>query len=262
MLYLVFALLPLYWILSTSLKEPTEIYSFPLKYLPKMVSFTSYRNLFKFTNFWNYFSNSLIVASVASFFALAITVFSGYSISRYSFKFKKYVLFGLFFTMMIPMFLIIIPLYETFSKIGMIDRLITLIILYMNMMMPFSAVMAKSFIDSIPVNLEEAAMVDGCSRIQALFKIVLPLSVPGLIAIFSFSFINTWNELFLAVMFINSNTKMTVPVALNSFISKAGIGWDILSADLVVSLLPTIIIFIFTQHFIMSGITKEASFNN
>ena len=90
----------------------------------------------------------------------------------------------------------------------------------------------------------------------------MPLSVPGLIAIFSFSFINTWNELFLAVMFINSNTKMTVPVALNSFISKAGIGWDILSAGLVVSLLPTIIIFIFTQHFIMSGITKEASFNN
>ena len=256
-LYLIFALIPLLWIIATSLKNSREIYTFPVKYFPEIISFANYKNLFEFTHFWIYFRNSFFVALSASFIALLITVFSGYSISRFNLRFKKYILFSLFFTMMIPMFLIMIPLYEMFSRAGMIDQLITLIILYANMMIPFSAIMAKGFIDRIPVRLEEAAMVDGCSRVQALFKIVLPLTLPGLIAIFCFSFINTWNELFLAVMFINSNTKMTIPVALNSFISNAGIGWDTMSAGLVIALLPTIIIFIFAQRYIVAGIIQS-----
>ena len=255
-LYLIFALIPLYWIIITSLKNPKEIYAFPIKYFPDVLSLDSYRHLFEFTNFWVYFRNSLVVALTASFIVLIITVFSGYSISRYSYRFKKYILFSLFFAMMVPMFLIMIPLYDMFSKAGMIDKLFTLIILYINMMIPFNAIMAKSFIDRIPVRLEEAAMVDGCSRIQALFKIVLPLTFPGLIAIFSFSFINTWNELFLAVMFINSDARMTIPVALNSFITKAGIGWDTMSAGLVIALLPTIIIVAVAQRYIVAGITQ------
>jgi len=258
MIYLIFALIPLYWIIITSLKGPKEIYTFPIKYLPEIISFGSYRQLFAFTNFAIYFRNSLVVALIASFGALFITLFSGYAISRYGFRFKKYILLSLFFTQMIPMFLIMIPLYTIFSQIGMIDKLITIIILYTNMMIPFSAIMAKSFFDRIPVSLEEAAQIDGCSRQQALFKIVIPLTLPGLSAIFSFSFINTWNELFLAVMFLNSNINLTIPVALNSFISKAGIGWDIMSAGLVIALLPTMIVFAFTQRYIVAGLTKGA----
>lgn len=258
MIYLIFALIPLYWIIITSLKGPKEIYTFPIKYLPEIISFGSYRQLFAFTNFAIYFRNSLVVALIASFGALVITLFSGYAISRYGFRFKKYILLGLFFTQMIPMFLIMIPLYTIFSRVGMIDKLITIIILYTNMMIPFSAIMAKSFFDRIPVSLEEAAQTDGCSRQQALFKIVIPLTLPGLSAIFSFSFINTWNELFLAVMFLNSNVNLTIPVALNSFISKAGIGWDIMSAGLVIALLPTMIVFAFCQRYIVAGLTKGA----
>lgn len=258
MIYLIFVLIPLYWIIITSLKGPKEIYTFPIKYLPEIISFESYRQLFAFTNFAIYFRNSLTIALIASFGALFITLFSGYAISRYGFRFKKYILLSLFFTQMIPMFLIMVPLYKTFSQVGMIDKLITLIILYTNMMIPFSVIMAKAFFDRIPVSLEEAAQIDGCSRQQALFKIVVPLTLPGLSAIFSFSFINTWNELFLAVMFINSNAKMTIPVALNSFISKAGIGWDMMSAGLVISLLPTMIVFAFAQRYIVAGLTKGA----
>jgi multiple sugar transport system permease protein len=258
MIYLIFALIPLYWIIITSLKGPKEIYTFPIKYLPEIISFESYRQLFAFTNFAIYFRNSLVIALIASFVTLLITVFSGYAISRYGFRFKKYILLSLFFTQMIPMFLIMVPLYKTFSQVGMIDKLITLIILYTNMMIPFSVIMAKAFFDVIPVSLEEAAQIDGCSRQQALFKIVVPLTLPGLSAIFSFSFINAWNELFLAVMFLNSDVNLTIPVALNSFISKAGIGWDIMSAGLVIALLPTIIVFAFLQRYIVAGLTKGA----
>jgi len=257
-IYLIFALIPLYWIIITSLKDPKEIYTFPIKYLPKIISFESYRDLFAFTNFAIYFRNSLAVALIASLVTLFITVFSGYAISRYGLRFKKYILFSLFFAQMIPMFLIIVPLYKTFSQVGMIDKLITIIILYTNMMIPFSAIMAKAFFDRVPISLEEAAQIDGCSRQQALLKIVVPLTLPGLSAIFSFSFINTWNELFLAVMFLNSDVNLTLPVALNSFISKAGIGWDVMSAGLVIALLPTIIVFAFLQRYIVAGLTGGA----
>lgn len=258
MIYLIFALIPLYWIIITSLKNSKEIYTFPIKYLPEIISFESYRKLFAFTNFAIYFRNSLTIALIASSGALFIAMFSGYAISRYGFRFKKYILLSLFFTQMIPMFLIMVPLYEIFSQVGMIDKLITLIILYTNMMIPFSVIMAKAFFDRIPVSLEEAAEIDGCSKQQALFKIVLPLTLPGLAAIFSFSFINTWNELFLAVMFINSDAKMTIPVALNSFVSKMGVGWELMSAGIVIALLPTIIVFAFAQRYIVSGLTEGA----
>jgi len=258
MIYLIFALIPLYWIIITSLKGPKEIYVFPIKYLPEIISFESYRQLFAFTNFAIYFRNSLTVALIASFGALFVALFSGYAISRCGFRFKKYILLSLFFTQMIPTFLIMFPLYKAFSQAGMIDKLITLIILYTNMMIPFSAIMAKTFFDRIPVSLEEAAQIDGCNRQQALFKIVIPLTLPGLSAVFSFSFINTWNELFLAVMFLNSDVKYTIPVVLNSFISKTGVGWDIMSAGLVISLLPTMIVFAFTQRYIVAGLTRGA----
>jgi len=185
-------------------------------------------------------------------------MFSGYAISRYGFRFKKYILLALFFTQSIPMFMIMVPLYTIFSKVGMIDKLITLIILYTNMMIPFSAIMAKAFFDRIPISLEEAAQIDGCSRLQALFRIVIPLTLPGLSAIFSFNFVNTWNELFLAVMFMNSDVRMTIPVALNSFVSKSGIGWDIMSAGLVVALIPAVFVFAFAQRYIVAGLTGGA----
>ena len=259
MMFLILALVPLCWVIITSLKNLKEIYTFPLKYWPEIVSFESYRQLFTFSNFAIYFKNSLTVALIASFGALLISMFSGYALSRYSFKFKKYILLSLFFTQMIPLFMVMVPLYDMFSKVRMLDKLITLIILYTNMMIPFSTIMAKAFFDRIPVSFEEAAEIDGCTKIQGLFKIVIPLTLPGLAAIFSFSFINTWNELFLAVMFINSDSKMTIPVALNSFVSKMGVSWNLMSAGIVVALLPTIIVFAFAQRFIVAGLTQGAT---
>lgn len=257
-IYLIVALIPFYWVVITSLKGPKEIYTFPIKYLPKSINFESYKYLFTFASFAIYVRNSLTVALIASLAALFITIFSGYALSRHRLAFTNYILLSLFFTQMIPPFMVMVPLYVMFSKVGMINKLITLGILYTNMMIPFSAIMAKGFLDRIPSSLEEAALIDGCSRPQALFKVVIPLTLPGLAAIFCFSFVNTWNELFLAVMFINSDLKMTIPVALNSFISKAGISWDVLSAGLVIALLPTMVIFAFAQRYIVAGLTEGA----
>ena len=115
--------------------------------------------------------------------------------------------------------------------------------------------MSRSFFDRIPESLEEAAKIDGCNLIQSIIHVVLPLTLPGIAAIFCFAFVNIWNELFIAVMMINKAAKYTVPVALNSFISKAGVSWDLMSAGIVVSLLPTMIVFGIGQKYIVAGLT-------
>ncbi|PIJ63370.1 carbohydrate ABC transporter permease [Mesotoga sp. H07.pep.5.3] len=258
-LYLIAALLPLYWVVVTSLKGPREIYTFPLKYLPSKLSFESYSKLFGFANFGVYFRNSAIVALAAALAAMLISMFSGYALSRIRAKrFRNGTLLAMYFTQMVPPFILMAPLFVMLANYGMTDRLSTLFILYVTMVIAFSTIMSKSFFDRIPVSLEEAAVIDGCNTLQALFKVVFPLTRPGLAAIFSFAFVNIWNELFLASMFIFSDEKMTVPVALNSFISKAGISWDVLSAGLVVSLLPTMIVFAFAQRYIIAGLTEGA----
>jgi multiple sugar transport system permease protein len=186
-------------------------------------------------------------------------MFSGYALSRIrAKKFKNSTLLGMYFTQMVPPFILMAPLFVMLSKFAMTDKLSTMFILYVTMVIAFSTIMSKSFFDRIPISLEEAAVIDGCNTFQALFKVVFPLTKPGLAAIFSFAFVNIWNELFLATMFIFSDNKMTIPVALYSFVSKAGISWGVLSAGLVVSLLPTMIVFAFAQKYIIAGLTEGA----
>jgi multiple sugar transport system permease protein len=258
-MFLVFALFPLFWILITSLKGGQEIYAFPVRYWPQTPTFDNYRYLFRISDFSIYFRNSLVVSLVASVGAMIISVFSGYALSRMRSRRPKFVLLlAMYFTQIIPTYMLMSPLFISLAKIGMTDSLIGITFAYVSMMIAFSTIMAKSFFDRIPVALEEAAMTEGCTRTQTIFRIILPLTLPGLAAIFSFAFVNIWNELFLAVMLLSSNHKMTVPVALNSFISKAGVNWGVLSAGIVVALLPTMIVFAFAQKFIIMGLTEGA----
>jgi multiple sugar transport system permease protein len=256
-LFLVAAMFPLYWIIATSFKNPKEIYTFPLLYWPTKLSFAGYRKLFGFANFWNYFRNSLVVTLAASLGGLVICVLSGFALSRiHSPRRKQGLLLILYFTQVIPGYLLMTPLFLMLANLGLTDKLWVLAIAYAATTVAFGTIMAKSFFDRIPPSIEEAAMIDGCDPLGALFKVILPISLPGVFAIFSFSFVNVWNELFLAVILLSSDQKMTVPVALNSFISKAGVSWDVMSAGIVVALLPTIVVFGIGQKYIVAGLTE------
>ena len=255
-LYLLAAILPLYWIVLTSLKGSKDIYTLPLQYWVKHPTLESYQKLFSFTDFGRYFLNSITLSLGAALMAMIISFLGGYALSRYrKLHIKKFILLAMYFTQTIPSFIIMVPLFRIFSKLGLIDNRLALGIVYTSTVVAFSTIMCKSFLDRIPVSLEEAAKIDGCTLIQALGKVIFPMAVPGMAAIFCFSFVNIWNELFLAVMLLMSNKKMTVPVALNSFISKAGISWDVMSAGIVVALLPTMIVFAFGQKYIVAGLT-------
>jgi multiple sugar transport system permease protein len=255
--YLVFAISPLLWIIITSLKAPKEIYTFPIQYLPSHPSFASYAKLFRLSEFGVYFRNSLALTLSASLGVLGLATLSGFGLSRLGRKIlKKRLLFVLYFSQMIPPFVLMVPLYATFSALGAVDNLAVVAVIYVSTVLAFSVIMAKSFFDRIPVELEEAASIDGCSAFQSLVWVILPVMRSGLAAIFCFAFVNIWNELFVAVLFLSASNHLTVPVALYSFISKAGISWDVLSAGIVVALLPTMVVFGFGQRYIMAGLTE------
>jgi len=256
-LYFFAAILPLYWIIVTSLKGSKNIYTFPLELLPRKLSFSSYAKLFSFSKFGIYFKNSLFLALGASFAAMLIAICSGFALSRCRFgKSKRFFELFLYFSQTIPSFIIMIPLFNLFSKYHLVDSLWALGFIYIGTVSAFSTLMARSFFDKVSATLEEAGKIDGCNLFQSIVLIILPVTLPGMAAIFCFAFINIWNELFLAVMLLMSSDKMTVPVALNSFISKAGISWDVMSAGIVVALLPTMIVFGIGQKYIVAGLTE------
>ena len=257
-IYLLFAILPIFWIFLTSIKSPMEVYSFPVKYIPSRPTFQNYVRLFEYANFGTYFKNSVIVAGISALISTTLASIAGYALARFRNRWVYPTVLFLFFAQMIPAYLVMIPQYVMFSRFGLIDKLTGVILIYSGIGASFSTIMARGFIARIPKELEEAAVIDGCTRLQALFKITLPLVLPGLSAVFSFSFVNSWNEIFVASLFLNTEEKMTVPVALYSFISKAGINWGFLSAGLVVALLPTMIVFAFAQRYIVEGLTRGA----
>ena len=251
------AVLPLFWIFVTSIKSGTELYAIPLVYWPKEPTIAAYQRLFTYSNFGQYFKNSLFVTLTSSVVAMVLSVMGGFALSRFRHrKIKASLELLMYFTQTIPSFMIMLPLFMFFSKLKLVDNLPILAVIYVATVIAFSTIMSRSFFDRIPVDLEEAAKIDGCNLAQSIIYVVLPLTLPGIAAIFCFAFVNIWNELFIAVMMINKAAKYTVPVALNSFISKAGVSWDLMSAGIVVSLLPTMIVFGIGQKYIVAGLTE------
>ena len=257
-IFLVVALFPLIWIFLTSIKPATEVYTFPVRYLPSRATFEAYRYLFSFARFNVYFKNSFVVATVSAGFSTFFSLMAGYVLTRERFRFRTFLILVLFFVQMLPTYLIMIPQFTMFSRLKLTNTLTSVIIIYTGFGSAFGTVMARAFLKNLPRTIEEAALIDGCNRLQVLFKVVIPLLLPGVGSIFSFCFGNSWNEVFTAVLFLHTDSKMTVPVALYSFVSKAGIQWNVMAAGIVVALLPTIVVFSLAQKYIVEGLTQGA----
>lgn len=254
--FLVITLFPFVWMLLTSLKgSQGEIYAFPVRYLPDKATLTNYISMLWKGNFARYMLNSLVVSTVAATCSVMIAILASYVISRFRFRFKNVLLLFFLVTQMIPMFIMLAPLYQMLAKARMLNDLRSLILLYTNMMIPFSVVTLCGFFDGVPKSLEEAAWIDGCGYIKALFKIIVPIIMPGIAATFIFAFINSWNELFMAVMFIDVDGFKTIPVGLNGLILKYDIKWGEMAAGTIMSLIPTICLFSFAQKYMIEGLT-------
>ncbi|GAA0178355.1 carbohydrate ABC transporter permease [Clostridium sediminicola] len=257
-MFFIFMFTPILWMFLTSLKPVDEIVTVPLKYLPTKITFSNYQKLWKATDFPIYFKNSMVVSMSCAFFTTMVSIFAGYSMSRFKFKGKQITLLVFLATQMIPIVVIIIPLFIVFAKINLFDTLIGLILIYIVLNIPFCTMLIKGFFERIPIALEESAMIDGCSRVESLFKIILPVMLPGMVAAFVFAFIGAWNDLFFSIMFINSEAIKTIPVGINTFIGKYEIDWGTMSAATILALIPVFIMFAMIQKYLVQGLTSGA----
>lgn len=257
--FLIIIMFPFVWMLLTSLKgSQGEIYAFPVKYLPNPVSLVNYVEMLWKGNFARYMMNSLFTSSMAAVCSVFIAILASYVISRFRFRFKSALLLFFLITQMIPMFIMLAPLYQLLAKVNMLNDLRSLALLYTNMMIPFSVVTLCGFFDNVPKSLEEAAWIDGCGYLSALFRVAVPVIKPGIAATFIFAFINSWNELFMAVMFIDVDKYKTIPVGLNGLILKYDIKWGEMAAGTIMSLVPTMCLFAFAQKYMIEGLTAGA----
>lgn len=193
-LWLVITLFPLYWIALTSFKSPGTINTFPLEYWPSEPSIENYLSLFQKSAFGVFLANSALVALVAGAVATLIALLSAYVLARFEFRGKGAVLIAFLLTQMIPAFIALGPLYSMMTDLGLVDTKPGLILVYIAICIPFSTVMLRGFFENVPDALEEAAMIDGCSRLSALFRVLVPVMTPGIIAAFIFNFVNCWND--------------------------------------------------------------------
>lgn len=257
-IFLVITLAPFYWILITALKTSTEVFAKPLTYWPRNITFDNFINLFKTLHFERYFLNSFMVSASVTTLVSLMALVGGYAMSRYKFRGKAFVYVLLLCTQMFPAVVLMIPLFQTMNTLKLINDLKSLIIVCTCTNLPYCMFMMMGYYNAIPRTLEEAAQVDGCNLLQAVFKILLPAMKPSIVATGAYAFINSWNVYVYATAFITRKEKYTVPLALSIFQGEANTNYGGIAAACVVALIPALILFSLIQKNLAGGSTSGA----
>jgi len=258
LIFIGFTLFPIYWLLNSSLKSSAELFTFPPRYWPESPTLQNFINALTQTRLGRLYLNSLVIASLTCLALLILIIFSGYAMARFRFRGKSVVLLLFLLTQMLPHVVLLAPLFTIYRHLNLINTLWSLLITYTLVWLPFSVMMRRNFFAAVPVELEEAAMVDGCSRTAALFRVVLPVAIPGLVATSIFGFINAWNELIFAVVFINSPNIQTLPVGLSSLIDENRTEYGMILAVAVLALIPSMLLFAYIQRYLTTGLAAGA----
>jgi multiple sugar transport system permease protein len=253
---MLFVIIPVLWFLLVSLQSPTRIIA-QSPFANLKFSLQNYENVFTRLRYLRYFANSLIISIIATAVTLIIGSLAAYSFSRLRNKVTDNLSFWILSTRMLPPIAVIIPVYLLMSYLGLLDTFLGMIIIYMTISIPYSVWMLKSFFDEIPRELDEAAMVDGCTKLRIISKVVIPIAVPGIISTGIFNFILLWNEFLFALIITSINTK-TLPVAISAFITDKGIEWSNMAAAGSVLVVPLAVMFYLIQRFIIRGLSFGA----
>ncbi|MFI5016085.1 MAG: carbohydrate ABC transporter permease [Hyphomicrobiales bacterium] len=252
-----FALAPYAWMILTSIKPAAELSQWPVHYLPRSATLQHYRELITRTSFAGNLANSLIIASGAALAGLAVSIPAGYAFSRFRFRGRRALMTSFLVINMFPIVILIIPLFLLMRTLGLLDTFLGVIIGHSTFAIPFAIWMLTSYFTTIPRELDEAAMIDGASRLQAIRLIILPLVMPGVVTAGIYIFITSWNE-YLFAMMLSGESVRTVTVALQLFIGEFTIQWGLLTAGGTLIALPVTILFLLVQRRLVSGLTAGA----
>ena len=254
--WLVGVLGPYIWMFITSITPPSELATSTI--IPENPTLSAFPNLLFETSFFQYLGNSVFVAVGTALVTIPCSLLAGTALSRYRFRGRQAVLAGVLLLQLFPSILLIVPLYIELKTIGLIDNKIGLILVDSAFSMSFSIWLMKGFVDQIPIEIEEAAYIDGCSKFQAFVYVILPLARPGIIAAGTYAFIYSWNEFLFALTFSFSDATRTMPVGLSLFIGENFIRWEFLTAGGVLACIPILIGFMYAQKGLISGLASGA----
>ena len=257
-LMLVFALAPVCWALSTSLKPDNLIFSQPPKWIPREITLTHYAEVLRNQNMVRFYLNSFLTATWSTGVALVIGVLGAYGFSRFKFPGSKSLMVGIMLTRMLPRVSLIVPFFITLQNLRLYNTRPGLVLVFLVITLPLSIWMLKGFFDSIPQEIEEAAIVDGCSPIGILVKIHLPMILPAIASVGMFIFITAWNEFLLALTMTRGTALRTISVGLAFYIDEFGIRWGSLMAASILMSIPAVVVFSFFSKFLIKGLSEGA----
>jgi ABC-type glycerol-3-phosphate transport system permease component len=253
-----YSLFPLLWALVTSLKRPEDAVQYPPQWLPNPLTFQNYVDVLTRTPVPYQILNTALTASLAALTVVATSSLAGYGFSRFNFRGKDFLMIGLLGCVMVSGATKVLPLYLMLHKIGLLNSLFGLGIVYAVEFLPISVWLMKSYLDTIPIELDEAASVDGSSRLRTFVSVVFPLSMPGVVAVALITFVRSAQEFIYAATFLTETGVKTSPVGLYMFFTELGVEWGHLTAASLVVVFPIVLVFLVLQKWFVSGLTMGA----
>ena len=253
-----FAIFPIVWALLTSLKEEAAIITTQMQYIPQSITYQNYVDIWTRSNFPILLTNSAITTAMTVVICATLGTLASYAIARFQFRGRRELMLFYLVIRMFPAVMIIIPLFILMRNIGLLDSRLGLALAYTTFLLPVFIWMMKGFFDAVPLELEDAARIDGCSRIGAMIRVILPLVVGGLVATAVFVAIGAWNEFLFALMMTTSTGSRTWPVGLQLMVGEFQLPWGTLAAGGIVSIVPVVILFALVQRALVRGLTAGA----
>jgi len=246
---------PVINVFTVSLRPGDKLLSTSLEIIPENATFESYIKLFTETDFLRWLFNSTFISFVVTLTGVSLASTAGYALSRFKFIGKKSAMLGLMVTQMFPATMLLLPMYIMLMKLGLLNSYIGIVIVYSSTALPFCVWQMKGYYDTIPFSLEEAARIDGCTRWQAFYKIILPLASPALVITALFSFMSAWSEYIVAAQILQDRNLYTLPIGLKSFQSNLTTEWGLYAAASLIVSIPVVVLFIILSRYLVSGLT-------
>jgi ABC-type glycerol-3-phosphate transport system permease component len=250
---------PFFWVVLTSIRPDAEIFSDTFRLISENPTFQNYRTLMSESDFPRYIRNSILVCVTATLISITVALVAAYGFSRHRrFRGRGILLISVIATQLFPFVILITPIYAIFFRLGLVNSYLGLIISYIAITLPFSIYLLLGYMETIPRELDEAAIVDGTSTIGVIFRIIVPVAWPGIVTVGIYAFVQSWDEFLFALTLMTDNEKKTVPVGLAGFFGEFTTQWNLVMTAATVATLPTLVLFMFAQRKLVSDLAAGA----